>query len=58
MPVSRSLLFMTRDVAGGKIRFLVDMINGYPGSVLQGAYFSMRAWAPGESRCGGARLQG
>ncbi|HEV8022838.1 MAG TPA: ABC transporter substrate-binding protein [Candidatus Lustribacter sp.] len=37
--------FMTRDVSAGKIRFLVDMINGYPGSVLQGAYFSMRAWA-------------
>lgn len=37
--------FMTRDVAGGKVRLLVDMLNGYPGSVLQGAYFSMRAWA-------------
>jgi ABC-type nitrate/sulfonate/bicarbonate transport system substrate-binding protein len=36
---------MTRDQAAGKIRPLVDMLNGYPGTVLQGAYFSMRAFA-------------
>ncbi|MGA2393694.1 MAG: ABC transporter substrate-binding protein [Candidatus Lustribacter sp.] len=37
--------FMTRDVAGGKVRVLVDMLNGYPGTILQGVYFSTRAFA-------------
>jgi NitT/TauT family transport system substrate-binding protein len=37
--------FMTRDVAGGKVRVLVDMLNGYPGAILQGVYFSTRAFA-------------
>jgi len=37
--------FMTRDLAAGKVRTLVDMLNGYPGAILQGAYFSMRSYA-------------
>lgn len=37
--------FMTRDITAGKIRPLVDMLNGYPGAILQGAYFSMRPFA-------------
>jgi NitT/TauT family transport system substrate-binding protein len=37
--------FMTRDIAGGKIRTLVDMLNGYHATIMQGAYFAMRAYA-------------
>jgi ABC-type nitrate/sulfonate/bicarbonate transport system substrate-binding protein len=37
--------FMTRDLTIGKVKAVGDMLNGYPGSVLQGAYFSMRAYA-------------
>lgn len=37
--------FMTRDLAAGKIRLLVDMLNGYKGTILQGIYFSMKAYA-------------
>ncbi len=37
--------FMTRDIAGGKIRTLVDMLDGYHATIMQGAYFAMRAYA-------------
>jgi NitT/TauT family transport system substrate-binding protein len=37
--------FMTKDLSGGKIRVLVDMLDGYPGPVLEGAYFSMHDFA-------------
>jgi len=37
--------FMTRDTTAGKIRPLLDMLNGYPGEILQGAYFSMTSFA-------------
>jgi NitT/TauT family transport system substrate-binding protein len=36
---------MTRDLAGGKVRVLADMLEGYPGVTLEAAYFSMRDWA-------------
>jgi NitT/TauT family transport system substrate-binding protein len=35
---------MTRDLAGGKVRVLVDMLDGYPGVTLESAYFGMREW--------------
>lgn len=37
--------FMTRDITAGKVRPLVDMLNGYPGAILQGVYFSMKTFA-------------
>jgi NitT/TauT family transport system substrate-binding protein len=37
--------FMSRDLATGKVRMLVDMLEGYPGEILEGAYFSMRDYA-------------
>jgi NitT/TauT family transport system substrate-binding protein len=37
--------FMTRDTSAGKVRPLVDMLNGYQGAILQGVYFSMKAFA-------------
>jgi NitT/TauT family transport system substrate-binding protein len=36
---------MTRDLAGGKVRVLADMLEGYPGVTLEAAYFAMRDWA-------------
>jgi NitT/TauT family transport system substrate-binding protein len=37
--------FMSRDVAAGKVRTLVDMLNGYQGAILQGVYFATKAYA-------------
>jgi NitT/TauT family transport system substrate-binding protein len=37
--------FMTRDISAGKVRALVDMLNGYQGAILQGVYFSMKTFA-------------
>jgi NitT/TauT family transport system substrate-binding protein len=37
--------YMSRDLAGGKVRMLVDMLDGYPGEILEGAYFSTREFA-------------
>jgi NitT/TauT family transport system substrate-binding protein len=37
--------FMTRDVAAGKVRTLVDMLNGYQGAILQGVYFATKTYA-------------
>jgi NitT/TauT family transport system substrate-binding protein len=37
--------FMTRDLAAGKIRLLVDMLNGYKGAIIQGAFFAMKPYA-------------
>jgi NitT/TauT family transport system substrate-binding protein len=37
--------FMTRDVAAGKVKTLVDMLDGYQGAILQGVYFSTKAFA-------------
>jgi ABC-type nitrate/sulfonate/bicarbonate transport system substrate-binding protein len=36
---------MTRDLEGGKVRVLADMLEGYPGVTLEGAYFAMHDWA-------------
>jgi len=36
---------MSRDLATGKVRVLADMLDGYPGEILEGAYFSMRDFA-------------
>jgi NitT/TauT family transport system substrate-binding protein len=36
---------MTRDLVGGKVRVLADMLDGYPGITLEGAYFAMHDWA-------------
>jgi NitT/TauT family transport system substrate-binding protein len=36
---------MTRDLATGKVRVLVDVLEGYPGVTLEGAYFAMHDWA-------------
>ncbi len=36
--------FMTRDLASGKIRLLVDMLNGYKGAIVQGVYFAMKPY--------------
>jgi NitT/TauT family transport system substrate-binding protein len=41
--------FLTRDISAGKVRPLVDMLNGYPGAVLQGVYFSMKSFAQANS---------
>lgn len=41
--------FMTRDTTAGKVRVLVDMLNGYPGTIMQGAYFAMRSFADGNA---------
>jgi NitT/TauT family transport system substrate-binding protein len=37
--------FLSRDLAGGKVRVLVDMLDGYPGEILEGAFFSTRDFA-------------
>jgi NitT/TauT family transport system substrate-binding protein len=37
--------FLSRDLAGGKVRVLVDMLDGYPGEILEGAFFSTRDYA-------------
>jgi NitT/TauT family transport system substrate-binding protein len=37
--------FMSRDLGSGKVRVLVDMLNGYPGPILEGAFFTMRDYA-------------
>lgn len=36
---------MSRDLATGKVRVLADMLDGYRGEILEGAYFSMRDYA-------------
>jgi ABC-type nitrate/sulfonate/bicarbonate transport system substrate-binding protein len=36
---------MTRDLATGKVRVLADMLDGYPGVTLEGAFFAMSDWA-------------
>jgi NitT/TauT family transport system substrate-binding protein len=36
---------LSRDLAGGKVRVLADMLDGYRGEILEGAYFSMRDYA-------------
>jgi NitT/TauT family transport system substrate-binding protein len=36
---------MTRDLVSGKVRVLADMLEGYPGVTLEGAYFAMHDWA-------------
>ena len=33
---------MTRDLETGKVRSLVDPLDGYPGEILDGAFFSTR----------------
>jgi NitT/TauT family transport system substrate-binding protein len=35
---------LTRDLAGGKVRVIADMLDGYPGVMLEAAYFGMRDW--------------
>jgi NitT/TauT family transport system substrate-binding protein len=35
---------MTRDLADGKVRVIGDMLDGYPGVMLESAYFGMRDW--------------
>lgn len=37
--------YMSRDLTGGKVRALVDMLDGYPGEILEGAYFATRDYA-------------
>jgi NitT/TauT family transport system substrate-binding protein len=37
--------YMSRDLTGGKVRVLVDMLEGYPGEILEGAFFAMRDYA-------------
>lgn len=37
--------FLSRDLAAGKVRVLVDMLDGYPGEILEGAFFSTRDFA-------------
>jgi NitT/TauT family transport system substrate-binding protein len=34
--------YMTKDMASGKFRILVDMLNGYPHPILESAYFARR----------------
>jgi NitT/TauT family transport system substrate-binding protein len=34
--------YMTKDMATGKFRILVDMLNGYPHPILESAYFARR----------------
>ena len=36
---------LSRDLATGKVRVLDDMLDGYRGEILEGAYFSMRDYA-------------
>jgi NitT/TauT family transport system substrate-binding protein len=36
---------LSRDLASGKVRVLADMLDGYRGEILEGAYFSMRDYA-------------
>jgi len=33
--------YMTKDLSAGKVRVLVDMLNGYKRPILEGAYFAM-----------------
>lgn len=37
--------YLSRDLAAGKVRVLVDMLDGYPGEILEGAFFSTRDFA-------------
>ncbi len=37
--------YMSRDLIAGKVRALVDMLDGYPGEILEGAYFATRDYA-------------
>jgi NitT/TauT family transport system substrate-binding protein len=37
--------FMTRDLAANKVRVLVDMLDGYPGAILQGIFIAMKPYA-------------
>lgn len=34
--------YMTKDLRGGKVRMLVDMLNGYPRPILESAFFATR----------------
>jgi NitT/TauT family transport system substrate-binding protein len=34
--------YMSRDLQGGKVRALVDPLDGYPGEILEGAFFTTR----------------
>jgi NitT/TauT family transport system substrate-binding protein len=36
---------LSRDLATGKVRVLADMLDGYRGEILEGAYFSMHDYA-------------
>jgi ABC-type nitrate/sulfonate/bicarbonate transport system substrate-binding protein len=35
---------MSGDLATGKFRILADMLNGYPGRILESAYFARKDW--------------
>jgi ABC-type nitrate/sulfonate/bicarbonate transport system substrate-binding protein len=37
--------YMSRDLTAGKVRILVDMLDGYPGEILEGAFFATRDFA-------------
>ena len=37
--------YMTKDLKTGKVRLLVDMLNGYPRPILESAYFATREYA-------------
>jgi NitT/TauT family transport system substrate-binding protein len=37
--------YMSRDLSAGKVRMLVDMLDGYPGEILEGAFFSTHDFA-------------
>ena len=37
--------FMTEDIAAGKVRFLLDMLSGYPRPILVSVFFAMRSYA-------------
>jgi NitT/TauT family transport system substrate-binding protein len=41
--------YMTKDLATGKFRILVDMLNGYPHPILESAYFATRDYV-GQNR--------
>jgi NitT/TauT family transport system substrate-binding protein len=34
--------FMTKDLKGGKVRYLVDMLSGYPHPILESAFYTTR----------------
>jgi NitT/TauT family transport system substrate-binding protein len=36
--------YMSGDLATGKFRILADMLNGYPGRILESAYFARKDW--------------